>query len=202
MRSLLPLAVCFLVTAPSSPVSAGEACVSGTVSAELSNEPGFEDYYKYTIELSWDVSGSAVPSHFDMFLDLGNCECICDAELFRFPTPAGTSDGLDETGAPCTVLYDGSFQCLGDPSIPGDDRPAVKFDAVSSPECEPAEVGSGTFCFYSLLPPVGDENTVSAAGVKHGSLFCEGTVTGPIPSCDCPVSVDASSWSGIKGQYR
>jgi len=198
---LLPLAVSLVFT-PAAPAFAGDACVSGTITAEESNDPGFEGYYKYTIELSWDVTGFAVPSHFDLFLDLGVCDCICDADVFEFPSPAGTSDGLDAQGAPCVVSYDGSFACMGDPSLPKDDRPAVKFDAATAPECEPGETGSATFCFYSLFPPFGDETTISSAGVKHGPDFCEGTLMGPVPDCECAVSVDPSSWSRIKGQYR
>lgn len=194
--AVLGLLTAFFLT----PAAHAGSCLSGTITSEPAQDPEFEGLTKYTVEFTWDVTGFSTPSHFDLFLALETCDCICDGNVIVFPTPAGTSTGSGPSG-PCTVTYDGEFLCDGDPSLPGDTRPVVKWE-IPEQECEPDETGSATFCFYSIFDPTGDENTVSAAGIKHGTDFCEGTLTGPRPDCTCFVSVDPATWGTIKSVYR
>src|SRR5688500_18461720 len=80
------------------------ASVNMTVTATVSNDPGFVGLYKYTVSGSWDVGRRAL-SHLDVFLALENCVCVCDPRVFKFPATAGTSNGGTQSGTLCTVSY-------------------------------------------------------------------------------------------------
>lgn len=196
---LLVVAGCLVVARPALAV---EQCasLSVTVTAQLSNDPGFEGLYKYTVTGSWDVTRFGL-SHIDFFLQLKNLECICDPRVVTFATPAGTSDGEGDGGA-CTVSYQGEYNCMGDPSVPAELRaPTVKFNAASA-NCEPGVTGTGAWVFYSPFPPAPYSVDPEGAAIKHGQQVCVGRLAGTMPQGDCTTPAHAASWGGMKAIYR
>jgi len=156
--------------------------------------------YKYTITITWDV-GVHDPSHLDILIGLDNCMCVCDPRLFRFPTPAGTSTGINGGGA-CTVPYAGGYVCKGDPSIKNTTTgPAIKFEPDET-LCSTDEAGTGTFVFYSPLPPSPIDIQPNAIAIKHGYDTCYGPIIGTLPMCDCSVPSNNATWGKVKSFYR
>ena len=156
--------------------------------------------YKYTITITWDV-GVHDPSHLDILIGLDNCMCVCDPRLFRFPTPAGTSTGINGGGA-CTVPYAGGYVCKGDPSIKDTTTgPAIKFEPDET-LCSTDEAGTGTFVFYSPLPPSPIDIQPNAIAIKHGYDTCYGPIIGTLPMCDCSVPSNNATWGKVKSFYR
>jgi hypothetical protein len=176
------------------------ASIQMTVTAALSTEPAYAGLYKYTVTGSWDVTRLGL-SHLDIFVALQQCACKCDARIFKFAVPAGTSSGMGSSGL-CTVLYDGSYVCKGDPSIPPElSAPTVKFDTVDN-GCAALTVGSGTWVFYSPFPPAPSSTYPDAVAIKHGNGTCTGDLAGQLPMCDCSVPVRPATWGGVKATYR
>jgi hypothetical protein len=174
-------------------------CASGTVTAELSNDPGFVGLYKYCLSLDWSLSQFAL-SHPDLFIGLEDCECVCDPSVVQFGDPAGHSTS-SEDGESCDNDYYGEYVCMGDPSLPAAmNGPAVKWEPYPA-SCEPGTEGSGTFCFYSPLPP-GDAMTHSnAIAIKHGQETCYGDVQGVLPQCDCTVEGHHTHFGQLKSFF-
>lgn len=177
-----------------------QECVSGTITAEISPDPQFENMYKYCLELSWNLGNNEL-GHLDIFLQLENCECICDPRFIQFGDPAGeTVSRID--GGTCVNEYYGEYICVGDPSLPqlmlG---PAIKFEPLES-TCEPGLVGTGLLCFYSPMPPATPGLLVNGLAIKHGQQVCNGHLTGVIPSCDCFLQNGAGTWGELKVRYR
>jgi hypothetical protein len=100
------------------PLSAQEH-IWGTSSAALSNDPGFEGYWKYCFEISWDVTGydGYGVSHIDILLGLELCPCVCFDGYFAFADTVGSGPGTTN-GSGCTVYWYGYFECEGDPTVP------------------------------------------------------------------------------------
>lgn len=184
------------------PVSArSDDCLSGTVTAQ-ETAPG-SGVWKYCVSLTYDVTSLGTsPSHFSLILAaISECGCACDPGVFGFETPAGTSPGTDQvTGLPCTVEYQGVFECGGDPTLPSIPGLALKWEVPPGTSCEPDVTGTGTFCFLSLLPP-GAASSATAA-IKLGQGSCSGTVTGTFPLCNCPTPVRPGTWGRLKSLYR
>jgi hypothetical protein len=173
-------------------------CISGSITASFPDDPGYEGLWKYTVELSWDTGAQGL-SHSSIFLGLENLECVCNPTIFQFPNPAGLSDGEDCNGGVDPVVYSGEYVCLGDPTIPvGMGKPAVKFDHVDNPECEPGSSGSGTFCFYSPFPPAPFTVDPEGLGVKYGTNTCLGEFSGTPPQGDCSVPAQITTWGLMK----
>jgi hypothetical protein len=176
------------------------ALIDVTVSAAISNDPGFVGYYKYTVSGTWDVTRLGL-SHLDIFIEMQECACKCDGSLFKFNAPAGTSNGLNSSVGLCTVQYEGEYLCRQDPSIPDEfASPTVKFDATGA--CEPLTVGSGTWYFYSLFPPSPFSVYADAVAIKHGRGTCTGDLRGTLPVCDCSVPAESRTWGQMKVLYR
>jgi hypothetical protein len=195
---LLALGSCLAVTTPALAVE-DCATVSMTVSAQLSNDPGFEGLYKYTVTGSWDVTRFGV-SHIDVFLALENLECICDPRVVKFGSPAGTSTGSNENG-PCTSIYTGLYQCMGDPSVPDElHAPTIKFSPGDA--CKPGVTGNGTWSFYSPFPPAPFSVYPDAVAIKHGQGVCTGDLVGQMPMGDCTTPAVPVSWGSMKAMYR
>ncbi len=201
------LAAAALLGAAASPAGAyvtflGDcSSVSMTVTATYPNDPGFPNLWKYTLSGSWDVGQRAL-SHMDILLMLGDCDVVCLPGIVQFPTPAGQSTGADN-GSECTVLYTGSYLCTGDPSIPPNLRqPTAKFEATAGQTCQPQTVGSGTWCFYSSLPPGDPATHPDVIVIKHGNTACTGDVTGQLPICRPPTAVSEASWGAVKGLFK
>lgn len=174
--------------------------VAMTAAAEVSNDPGYEGLWKYTVQGSWDVGQRAL-SHMDVFLGLKECVCVCD-EIVEFTSPSGYSNGESDNG-PCTVIYNGQYLCTGDPAIPGSLRgnPAVKYEYAAG-DCEPGVTGTGEWTFYSVLPPGNATTYVDAIAIKHGQMTCTGDVVGVLPSCSCPVPTESVTWGRVKTLYQ
>ena len=195
--TLALLAACIVV---SSPARAAD-CVSGnmTVTAVISSDPGFVGLWKYCISGSWDVGASPALSHINFYVGLLACECVCDPRVIKFGSPAGTST------SDCKVTYEGEYLCNGDPSIPPElQTPAVKFEYPDGQGCEPSTSGTGTWCFYSPLPPNPATVYPDAIVIKYGSgNACTGDLTGQLPSCDCTTHTHGKrTWGSLKLIYR
>ncbi|MGH7726221.1 MAG: hypothetical protein ACREOU_12415 [Candidatus Eiseniibacteriota bacterium] len=196
MRFWIRIFAVLAVLATASPAAAVDDCadITMTVTASFPNDPGFEGLWKYCVTGSWDVTNNGL-SHIDFFLALKNLECICDPGIVSFPDPAGSS-----TGEGCTSYYEGIYQCMGDPSIPAELRaPTIKFE---HDECEPGVSGTGTWCFYSPLPPAPPTLYEDAVAIKHGPNTCIGDLFGEMPIADCSTPAAPMSWGAVKAQYR
>ena len=184
-----------LALSAASPQFVRAECVSGEVVAEMATEPGYQGLYKYTLTVTWDLDRHDL-SHLDFFLELQNCECICDDRFVQFTSPAGqSSDGG------CVSQYEGDYVCMGDPSLPPSFwSPAVKFEP--SGDCEPGLSGSGTFCFYSPMPPVQNPVDPDGLAIKHGQEICTGSLSGQFPACECALQQETHTWGQVKAFYR
>jgi hypothetical protein len=192
----LALLLCTLL-APTAAL-ADECGIDGTVTATQPNDPGFEGLWKYCVDVTWDTSigGGGGLSHASVFLGLETCECVCNSGVIVFPSPAGTSNGDPD---PCVENYNGEYACMGDPAIPdGMNSPAVKFEHDEIDGCEPGSTGTGTFCFYSIFPPAPANSYPSGLGLKSGGGECVGELTGQMPTCQCAVPVQPTTWGRVK----
>jgi hypothetical protein len=182
--------------------SGSAACsTSGSVSAALQVGGPFDGWWKYTITGSWDTGGEAL-SHISFLISYA-CDCCDISGLIGFDTPAGTSTGEDGLGNACTAEYVGTGDmCSDDPTIPSTD-PALKFEPVEG-DCEAQSTGNGTWCFYSLLPPLPAANYPGAVVVKYGNNLCSGDLVGEMPDCtDClTVPTRLTTWGKLKGDYK
>ena len=174
-----------------------------TVTATFPNDVGFEGLYKYTISGSWDTGVSNGLSHISFLYEL-ECPCICDTTeagsfFAQFPTPAGTATGEDSLGNACDVDFIGLHECQGDPTLPSN-SPAIKFELPEGQGCETTNTGTGTWCFYSPLPPLPVDTYVDAVMIKYGGNFCSGDLTGELPNCSscAPVPTERATWGRIK----
>lgn len=194
------LVICVMALAGARSAAATEcASVAMTISAAPSIDPSFPGMWKYTVTGSWEVSPRAL-SHIDFFVALMANECTCAPGVVGFPALAGTSTGEPE---PCTVNYDGFYLCAGDPTAPASLHvPTVKFEAEPGQECEPSTEGSGTWFFYAAFPPGPSTTIPDAVGIKHGTFFCTGPLTGTMPTFDCSTEARPSSWGTLKIRYR
>lgn len=200
MAALRVIALLLLVVSHPSLAHAVD-CLSGTVSAQETGPNS--GVWKYCITLNYDVTSLAQsPSHFSLILGaLTECPCACSPGVFEFETPAGTSPGTHQiTGLPCTVEYEGVFNCEGDPTLPEFPGLALKWEVPAGSTCEPDLAGTATLCFLSWLPPGAPSSTTAA--IKLGQSSCSGTVTGTLPSCDCPTPVRPGTWGRLKSLYR
>ena len=201
------LATGMLLAAATTPASAyvtllGDCnSVAMTVTATSPNDLGFENLWKYTLSGSWDVGQRAL-SHMDILLMLGDCDVICLSGIFQFPSPAGQCTG-SYSGSACVVQYTGAYLCTGDPSIPPNLRePTVKFEPLGGQTCAPGTAGSGTWCFYSFLPPGPWTTHEDVIVIKHGNTACTGNVVGQLPVCQPPSAVGEASWGAVKALFR
>jgi hypothetical protein len=176
--------------------------VWGTSTAEISTGPDYPGYWRYLIEIGWDVTnynGYGL-SHIDVFLGLEGCACVCAPGYFAFTDTVGSGPGTPN-GGPCTVYWYGTFNCEGDPTIP-DGVPLVKFEYYED-TCEPDKVGSASLCFYCVAAPTPPGTFVDALGVKFGPEFEKGDLVGVLPTCDNAYSeTDPSTWGKLKALYR
>ena len=203
MIGLLSLSWLTLVGTPIHAQVTNCPVVSMTITATPSTDLPIPNLYKYCVTGVWDVGQSGL-SHIDVLLFLEGCECACDQNLIQFIQPAGTSTGMNSLGLPCIVDYLGEYLCQGDPTVPADLRkPTVKWDAVTGPNgCEPGTTGTGTWCFYTQLPPAPFSVSPNSIAIKHGNQVCVGAVSGTLPMCRCTVPTLSSTWGIIKAAYR
>jgi hypothetical protein len=190
----LILACAFILPAP----TASAQCVTGSISADFMTEGPNAGEWKYTVVLGWDVQQGL--SNVALFCNFG-CSDVC-AQSVTFDDPSGTGDGVinDDTSVPgdCTVPFSGEFNCNGTPGQ-GINDPHIKWDALDMPDCEPGTSGSATLCFFTDLPP-NPNGEAPVVILKNGLNVCEGMIEGDCPTC--PVAVEATNWSKLKGNYR
>jgi hypothetical protein len=175
---------------------ASSQVIWGTSTVTFPNDPGFEGMWKYCMDIEWSTSGHGL-SHTVLFIGLEDCLLYCDPGYFAFPDPAGTGPG--EGG--CTVIYHGSFLCGGDPTVPGDDGPTLKFEYDETVGCEPAASGTATLCFYSMGVPTEPQIFVNYLGIKYGGDIDTGDLEGVLPSC-ITSPVESASWGTVKALFR
>ena len=168
----------------------------GTSTATYPNDPGFEGMWKYCIEIGWDTGWHGL-SHTQVFIELEACLLYCDEGFFVFADTTGSGPG--EGG--CTVTYHGEFLCFGDPTVPGDDGPTIKFEYHEGTGCEPGSAGSATLCFYSEGFPTDPDLFVDSLGIKYGTEIGTGDLEGVLPSC-ITTPVESTSWGTVKALYR
>lgn len=211
MRTLVKVTLLALVTLVSIRVgyeqregqllAATAACsTSATITADSTVGGPFDGLWKYTISGSWNTGGQGL-SHIS-FLITYACDCCNVTGLVLFDSPAGTSTGEDSLGNACTAEYVGVGDlCDADPTLPTLD-PAIKFEQNAT-SCEAVTTGSGTWCFYSPLPPLPADTYPSAVGIKFGTNNCFGTLTGTVPDCiNClTVPTEQRTWGAIKADY-
>jgi hypothetical protein len=199
MRSLYALLLCSGLALPLVPAPAAAQCMSGTITVTVSNDPGFLGWYKYCVNASWSL-GVHDMSHLDLFLGLPDCPCICDPVFVRFATPAGSASPSDNS---CILHFFGEYVCKGDPSLPSAmNGPAVKFQPDTSSTCDPLLAGSGTFCFYTQMPPAASTTHTNALAIKNGLNICYGNLVGSLPICDCSLPTQDLTWGRLKSAYR
>ncbi|MFN0151942.1 MAG: hypothetical protein ACKVU1_14680 [bacterium] len=190
-----------LLTIAASPASA-TYYVNGNISAGPSDRPEL-GAYKYTIKFSWNTPRGL--SHWNLLLGVLDCDLFCDKDgVIKFPSPAGFTERGD-----CKVEYDAKLRCNGDPStnLPG---PLVKFepredegeDDDDLTKCEPGKQGSGTFCFYSDLPPGPDLDYKDVLVVKNGTRKTFGDLKGTLPDCKEQNANEEYSWGRVKSIFR
>jgi hypothetical protein len=199
MRSLCTLLLCAGLALPVVAAPAAAQCISGTVSVSVSSDPGFLGWYKYCVTASWSL-GVHDMSHLDVFLGLPDCPCICDPVFIRFAVPAGSASPSDNS---CNLNFFGAYVCKGDPSLPSAmNGPAVKFQPDTSSTCDPLLAGSGTFCFYTQMPPAPPTTYANALAIKHSTDTCYGNLVGSLPLCDCELPTQPTTWGRLKSTYR
>ena len=190
-----------------SPALAGP-CASGdmTVTASFPNDLGFEGLYKYTITGSWETGAQQGLSHISFTYQL-ECPCVCDTSevgsaFASFPIPAGTATGTDSLDNPCTVEFLGLSECNGDGTISSTD-PAIKFEIPDDTVCNTGNTGTGTWCFYSVLPPLPSNTYIDATYIKFGNNECTLDLVGELPNCTAcgPVPIENSTWGQIKKDF-
>jgi hypothetical protein len=169
--------------------------VEATSSASYWSDVGL---WEYCFEIYWH-DGHGL-SHFDVFLGLEGCACVCSPGYFAFADTVGYSTGTTN-GDTCTVYWHADFQCYGDPTIPNGD-PLIKFEPYEN-GCEPGTEVTAYVCFYSVAPPTHQDTFPDAIGLKFGQNTEKGDLVGVLPSCDDEASGAASStWGSVKALYR
>ncbi len=172
--------------------------ISGNIAAEMNSDPAGPAWV-YTLTITWDTDVQYALSHMDLLIDAVGGSCTLDDlyEHLSWDDPIGTSDG--EGG--CTVSYEGQLSDNGDPSIPGVTGLLLKFEPYDG--CEPGNVGTAVFVFYSDLGPVPVDEDILSLVDKYAGYYCFGHLTGMFPGLDCdPVDNDAASFGSLKGLYR
>ena len=180
------------------PVSTSAKTIWGTTSAEMATTPGFEGYWHYEIEISWDTTeiGGHGMSHIDFFLSLGVCDCACHPDIVRFDDVPGIGVGVDG----CDLCFIGLYECTGAPHF-ADKGATVKFEHDES-GCEPDWSGTAVVDFYSMFGPGEPQVYPGALGIKAGTVVSEGAIVGVLPLCECGSPAEQATWGVVKALYR
>jgi len=155
--------------------------------------------WRYELTVVWDTSVPQAVSHINLIVDDGsNCECGDFTGAINLFAVCGTSNDDPE---PCSVVYYHEFNCNGDPSLDIDD-PLYKFEYDEDLGCEPANVGTAVFEFFSDYEPYATELPNLLVVDKHGRLSCSGELTGVFPALPCgPVADERMTWGAVKSGY-
>lgn len=178
-----------------------ECFIGGTITA-VSNPDPMGPNWMYTMVITWDTGNNYSLSHANLLMDIEAGTCVCQdfVAALSWDYPAGSSDG---TPMPCTVDYEAFLECSGDPSIPEVEGILLKFEPIENEECEPGPTGTGTFVFFSNLPPAPINEEILTVVDKHAQEYCFGYLTGDFPAMACdPVGAEKANWGGLKGLFR
>jgi len=197
----MKLAIVFLgMLAMAIPGDALAQCsITGNITAAPNADPALPAW-EYTLVITWDTGSQNALSHANLLIDPvgGTCSCSDINLALTLDNPSGTSDGVGG----CTVPYDGFIECDGDPSIPGVTGILLKFEPIED-DCEPGPTGTGTFIFYSNLPPSPIDEEILSVVDKHAQEYCFGNMAGDFPAMPCdPVGNEGASWGNLKRMFR
>jgi hypothetical protein len=201
MKNVVMIGTALLILAFGSGASAEDCFIGGTITASPNPDPAGPNWV-YTMVISWDTGNNYSLSHANLLLDPGLGTCLCQDfhDALDWGSPVGYSDG---NPGGCTVDYEGFLECGGDPSIPEVDGFLLKFEPIEDGSCEPGPTGTGTFTFYSNLPPAPIDEDVLSVVDKHAQQYCFGHLSGDFPAMACdPVSNEDSAWGSLKGMFR
>ena len=176
-----------------------ECSIEGDISAAPNSDP-MGPAWVYTLTITWDNHVQFDLSHMDLILDAvgGACTLADFYSHLSWDDPIGSSDGNGN----CVVFYQGELSDNGDPSIPGVTGILLKFEPYED-GCEPDNIGTATFTFYSDLAPVSVDEDILSLVDKFAGEYCFGNLTGFFPGMDCnPVDTENTSWGSIKGIFR
>ena len=162
--------------------------IEGTSTATLIVGGPYDGWYRYDMEIEWDLDGQGAGlSHWDLILKAGCAELD---HLIVFDPEAGndTYAGYSKNGlTPGSWEFGwlGSFERTGDTSVDPDiTEPVVKYNSftillgVDDPEPQ----GHGIFSFYAnIIPEYGTYTDVLVA--KGGQVEARGDLEGAWPSC-------------------
>jgi len=180
--------------------SLAQCVMTGNIESAMTSDPNLPAY-EYTLTVEWEMGSGHGLSHLDLVVDLlgGTCDCSDFENAIMFSEIAGQSDGEDD----CTVNYMAELECSGDPSIPEVDGILFKFEPIEEEDCEPGAMGTGSFVFYSDLPPVPVDEEFLALIDKGGQESCTGSITGVFPGMACdPVSNIPKTLNSMKSLFR
>jgi hypothetical protein len=187
------LLVCLFMASTAQPM-----VISGTSSVEGYGEPGYEGYWRYCLNVTWDTAevGGYAMSFVNFLISLGECPCACYPDLVLFDDVAGS--GAGEHG--CELSFYGIYDCQDDPHFP-ELGPSIKFEYADT-GCEPAPTGSATVCFYSTFEPGEHGLHTDVLGIKASTTTLRGDLLGVLPVCVCGSPVEGVSWGVVKALYR
>jgi hypothetical protein len=99
-------------------------------------------------------------------------------------------------------VYLGSTECDGLEDITTD--AVIKYEVPDNVDCEPIHYGTGTWIFYSTMPPLSGGEYTDKIFIKYGEVMCDGTHYCEPPDCYQCVTVSAKegSWGAIKIIHR
>ena len=217
MKNKILMGLSLLVLVLSAQAALAECSMEGTITASSNPDP-MGPRWMYTMVVVWDTDSQYSLSHFNLLMDseTGTCTCQDFVDALSWGNPIGSSNGYPMG---CTVDYQGYLECRGDPSIPGVGGILLKFEPIpAGPNlpgidgivretlqdvCEPGPTGTGTFVFYSDLPPVPIDEDILSGVDKHGKQYCYGHMSGDFPAMACdPVGSEDTSWGTLKGMFR
>ena len=201
MKSRLLIGLTLLTMVFGAQAVMAQCYIGGTITASANTDPMGPNWV-YTMEITWDTGNAYSLSHVNLLLDPGLSTCLCQdfMDALSWGDPIGSSNGYPE---PCTVYYQGFLECEGDPSIPEVTGFLLKFEPIYDEFCEPGPTGTGTFIFYSDLPPAPIDEDILSIVDKFAGEYCFGNMSGDFPAMACdPVGAEESSWGNLKGLFR
>ena len=163
--------------------------IQGTSTATLVEGGPYDGWYRYDIEIQWDLdSQGAGLSHWDLILKAGCAETdhliVFDPEAGFGPDYAGYSKNGLEPGD-WEFGWQGYFEGTGDTSVDPDiTDPVVKFNDAYDLDGggDPGAQGYGIFSFYAnIIPEYGTYTDALVA--KAGQVEARGDLEGAYPSC-------------------
>ena len=201
MKTRVMITICALILVCGSLPAQAVCFLGGTITASSNPDPEGPTWM-YTMEISWDMDSQFALSHVNLLLDPGLGTCLCQDfhDALMWGSPAGSSTGYPDD---CMVDYDAYLACDGDPSIPGVEGFLLKFEPIEGGSCEPGPVGTGTFVFYSNLPPAPIDEDILSVVDKFSGENCLGSLAGDFPGIPCdPVANEDATWGSLKGLFR